>query len=299
MNSNASLVVPDREKLTVFLRVLARLPASLLYGLATLLYYGLFRVARLRVRLVEEQLARAFPELGAASRAALVDAFLRQLADVLVEVVWGFAISPAELAERVTIGGAEALRERLQAGQSVLVLTAHHRNWEWLLLALSQQLQFPVEALYKPVKNGRVDAALRKMRARFGAHLVPAKDVLPAVVGRRAGARAIAMVADQVPTSSPHRIWTRFLNRDTAFYRGAELIAQAADLPVFFVAMYRLARGAYRVQVELLVDRPAGSEASREIMRRYAERLEALVRCDPSGWLWSHNRWKLPKPLYA
>ena len=60
-------------------------------------------------------------------------------------------------------------------------------------------------------------------------------------------ARAIAMVADQEPTTSEHKHWMRFLNRDTAFYMGAEEIARVTKYPVFFVGMRRTARGFYEI----------------------------------------------------
>jgi lauroyl/myristoyl acyltransferase len=35
------------------------------------------------------------------------------------------------------------------------------------------------------------------------------------------------------------------------------------------------------------------------ITGRYAARLEALLQAHPADWLWTHDRWKLRKPLYA
>jgi KDO2-lipid IV(A) lauroyltransferase len=64
------------------------------------------------------------------------------------------------------------------------------------------------------------------LRTRFGAHLVPAKELLPDIIRRRRIVRVIAVIADQEPRSSEKRHWTRFLNRDTAFYMGAEEIAR-------------------------------------------------------------------------
>ena len=49
--------------------------------------------------------------------------------------------------------------------------------------------------------------------------------------------RAVAMVADQEPTTSEHKHWTRFLNRDTAFYMGPEEIARVTRFPVFFIGL--------------------------------------------------------------
>ncbi len=58
------------------------------------------------------------------------------------------------------------------------------------------------------------------------------------------------MVADQEPTTSEHKHWTRFLNRDTAFYMGAEEIARVTKYPAFFVGMKRVKRGYYELSLD-------------------------------------------------
>lgn len=281
------------------IRLLARLPLRVLHPFATLIYWLAFRIGRVRVELVERQIGNAFPELDAAARARLVDAYHRQIADVAVEVLKAFAISREELTERVRIDGLEAVRARLAAGQPVLLLTAHHCNWEWLMLALSVELGHPVDAIYKPLKDERAERAFRWMRSRFGGHLTPAKQIVPEIIGRRSLVRLVGMVADQVPVSSSSRYWTRFLNQDTAFYMGAEEIARAVGFPVYLLLGERVARSRYRARVELLAEPGDGSQQPKEITRRYATRLEAHLRAHPAEWFWSHDRWKLRKPLYA
>jgi KDO2-lipid IV(A) lauroyltransferase len=105
------------------------------------------------------------------------------------------------------------------------------------------------------------------------------------------------MVADQEPTTSEHKYWTGFLNRDTAFYLGAEEIARVTGFPVFFVAMRRTARGHYEMQFEPLASAgqslPAGA-----LTERYARRVEEQIRSAPPDWPWSHKRWKLKRSLY-
>ena len=90
---------------------------------------------------------------------------------------------------------------------------------------------------------------MKKLRTRFGSRLVPAKDLLPDIIKRRGVVRAVAMVADQEPTTSEHKHWTRFLNRDTAFYMGPEEIARVTRFPSFFIGLRRTARGYYEMHL--------------------------------------------------
>jgi Kdo2-lipid IVA lauroyltransferase/acyltransferase len=105
------------------------------------------------------------------------------------------------------------------------------------------------------------------------------------------------MVADQEPTTSEHKYWTRFLGRDTAFYMGPEEIARVTRFPVFFVAMRRLSRGYYEMQFQQLAE--AGQVMPSGVLtERYARLVEAQIHAAPPDWPWSHKRWKLKKSLY-
>jgi KDO2-lipid IV(A) lauroyltransferase len=283
----------------IVLRLLGYLPLGVLYAIGRGLYWLAFRVVRFRVDTVESNLAKAFPSLPPEERAALADRYLRNLTEVAMEVLKGFSISAAALRDRVRIEGLEGPRADLEAGRPVMLVTAHHCNWEWLLLGLSLELGYPVDAIYKPMKSAWAERALFWMRTRFGGRLTPAKLIVPRVIERRDELRAVAMVADQVPASAPTKMWTKFLGLDTAFYLGAEEIARAVRYPVYDVEMVRTARGRYRATVVRLGAPDDGLDAPRELTRRYAARLEAHVRAHPADWFWSHDRWKLKKPLYA
>ena len=109
--------------------------------------------------------------------------------------------------------------------------------------------------------------------------------------------RAVAMVADQEPTTSERKHWTRFLNRETAFYMGPEEIARVTRFPAFFIGLRRLARGQYEMQLTPLAA-PGEALAPGELTERYVAMVEAQIRAAPPDWPWSHKRWKLKKNLY-
>lgn len=283
----------------LLLRLIAHLPLGVLYALGRVIHLLVFRVAKLRVAMVDDNLAKAFPDRTPGERAALAERYHRNITDVAMEVLKGFAISPRALRERVRLDGLEHLRARLDSGQPVMLVAAHHCNWEWMLLALSLDLGHPLHAIYKPMKNATAERAFHWLRTRFGGRLTPAKQIVPEILRRKDEVRAIAMLGDQVPTTSPSKLWTKFLARDTAFYMGAEEIARAAGYPVYTIEMERLARGRYAARIVPLAAAGDGLETPKEVTRRYAQRLEAHVRAHPADWFWSHNRWKLKKPLYA
>ena len=279
-----------------WVRLLSRLPLGVLYaitGLATLA----FRIVPYRAEMIDASLARAFPELSGPEIVSLRRRYYRGFAQMLAEIVKASALSPQEIRRRVRIVNLEEPRALLARGQSVLLVAAHQGNWEWMLLALSLELGFPLDAAYKPLVNEWAEREMKKLRTRFGSRLVPAQELLPDILRRQGVVRAIAMVADQEPTKSERKHWTRFLNRDTAFYMGPEEIARVTRFPVFFIAMRRRARGYYEMEF-LPLAAPAQSMAAGGLTERYARLVEEQIHASPPDWPWSHKRWRLKKSVY-
>ena len=293
--SAAAAAAPVRSAWWV--RVVARVPLRVLYGGAGFLAWLAYRVFPYRAGLVRANLTLAFPDFDPPRLRAVMHGYYLGFAQMLVEIIKCAVLSPAEIRRRVRIVNLDGPRALLERGQSVLLVAAHQCNWEWMLLALSLELGYPLDAAYKPLIDNWAEREMKKLRMRFGSRLVPAKDLLPDIIKRRGLVRAVAMVADQEPTRSEQKYWTRFLNRDTAFYLGPEEIARVTRFPVFFIAMRRTARGYYEMQFEPLAT-AAQALPSGALTERYARRVEEQIRCAPSDWPWSHKRWKLKKSLY-
>jgi Kdo2-lipid IVA lauroyltransferase/acyltransferase len=295
-DTNAAALAPPAtaRRPAWWVRLLSCLPLGLLYRFAAVIGWLAFRVVRYRAALVREGLARAFPEFDAARLRAVMRSYYLGYAQMLVELIKAASLPPGEIRRRVRIVNLEAPRALLAQGQPVLLVAAHQCNWEWMLLALSLELGYPVDAAYKPLVNPWAEREMKTLRSRFGSRLVPAKQLLADIIRRHGVVRAVAMVADQEPTTSEHKYWTRFLNRDTAFYMGPEEIARVTRFPVFFIAMRRTARGYYEMEFQPLAPAAAGG-----LTERYARIVEEQIRAAPADWPWSHKRWKLKKSVYA
>ncbi len=213
---------------------------------------------------------------------------------VALEIIKAATITAAEIDRRVQFQGAEAARAALDAGQSIMVVTSHNCNWEWTLLKLSFGMGHPIHAAYKPLRGNFGDRLMLTIRSRFGAEMVAARRLLMRVMRYKGPSRIVAIVADQAPTSSGVRYFTRFMGLDTAFFVGPEAIARAARLPVFYLAMRRVSRGHYTVEFVPLS--AAGEEhAEGAMLERYAAAVERLTREHPADWLWNYRRWKVQR----
>ena len=279
-------------------KFLSRLPMWALYALSAFVYFLAYYLVRHRHKVIGDQLAKVFPSKSNAERNALHRRYLKNFCDVLVEVLKSVSMTPGDMVAHVQIRNIDEARKYLDAGKSVMLVTSHLCNWEWLLQGVALQLGYPLDAAYKPLHDQWAERLMLGVRSRFGARLIPAKELLTDFLRRRGVVRALAMNADQAPVSTDKRYWTQFLGQDTAFYIGAEQIARATRLPMMYVSMRRVRRGYYEGELHVLWD---GREAVEPngITERYARTCEVDVLKSPADWLWSYRRWRLQKPLYG
>ena len=282
------------------LRSLGRLPLSTLYGFAWFVYFVTFHLLRWRRDLAARNIARSFPEKSLAEHAAILQQSYRNMSEVFVELLWGWRASADDLKARLAVDNPELVARFVAERRSVILLTAHVCNWEWLLPGGGAHFGIPIDAVYKPIRLPSLDAYMREARSRFGGQPIPIKSFAFELLRRAGQPRAYGMVADQTPLKSMDKHWTRFLNQDTAFFVGAEKIARFLDAPVVYVAMRRLRRGHYAIHLHVLAEPPydrAEDEADAWIVEAYARKLEAEIRDRPADWLWVHNKWKYPKSV--
>jgi KDO2-lipid IV(A) lauroyltransferase len=279
-------------------KILSRLPMWALYAFSAFLYFLAYYVVRHRHRVIRDQLLKVFPAMMQEERAQIHRSYLRNFCDVMMEVLKSASMNASEMTARVRILNVALAREYLDAGRSVMFVTSHLCNWEWLLQGVALQLGYPIDAAYKPLHDRWAERLLLVIRSRFGARLIPAKELLADFLSRRGVIRAVAMNADQAPVSTDKRYWTQFLGQDTAFYVGAEQIARATRLPVMYLVMRRVGRGSYEVELRPLWDGREPLEPN-AITERYARACEIDVLRSPADWLWSYRRWRLKKPLYG
>lgn len=278
------------------LRALAVLPLPLLYAFSAILSFVAFDLVRWRREQIDRDLSLAFPERSVAERNTIRNQSCRRFTDVFFEAIRGARARADDLARRVVFENPEVIAGAAARGQSVVLLTPHFCNWEWLLLAGGIRFGFPIDAVYQPLRLAGLDRFLRESRSRFGGSPIPQGDFVFALMSRSGSLRGYALIADQSPPRRERKYWTRLLNRDTAFFVGAEKVAHFLDAPVLYVAMRRLARGRYAARFHVLAAPPFDDADAPPIMEGFARRLEAEVRASPADFLWLQKRWKYPRP---
>jgi Kdo2-lipid IVA lauroyltransferase/acyltransferase len=279
----------------VLLRALTRVPLSVLYAFGALMYFVAFHVMRWRRDRAEQDVLNSFPEKDPIERAAIVRQSYKNLADTLMESFWGFGASAEAIKRHVTFDNAELVTGQIALGRSLVLLTAHYGNWEWLSLAAGAHFGIKIDVVYQPQRVAAFDSFLREARARFGSRFIPRNEFIFDLMSHADQARIYALIADQTPKGKDPKHWTRFLNQDTAFFTGAGKIAQFIEAPVIYVSMHRVRRGYYSVHLLEIGTPPYDEGTDTLIVERYASSLAKDITDSPADWLWLQKKWKYAK----
>jgi KDO2-lipid IV(A) lauroyltransferase len=282
--------------MTLLVRALGLIPLPLLYIWGWLAFVVTFYLLRWRRDQVEHDVGLSLASRTAAERARIVRDSYLHAADTMIEMLWGFGASGRAILRRVVFDNPEVVLRLAAEGKTVVLLTPHFCNWEWLFLAGGARFGFAIETVYQPHRIAWIDRFLVAARSRFGGRPIPRKEFVFELMNAAAGAHVYSLIADQTPKRSERKHWSVFLGRDTAFYTGADQVARFLDATVLYVAMRRVSRGHYRVSVEILAEPPFDAAGREVIMEKFARRAEQAILEDPEDFLWLQKRWKYPRP---
>jgi KDO2-lipid IV(A) lauroyltransferase len=258
----------------------------------------LARIVGWRRGYVRSGLARCLPDATEAERGRVARDFYRYLGELVAEAVYGMRIAQDDLVGRMHLENPAVVEDALRDGKRVLLLAAHHCNWEWLLLRCSTAFGVPLVAAYKPASRERADRELAAMRSRFGATMVSAKQVVNHMIANRGTARLLALVADQSPAAGrEQQNWVSFFGTETAFFAGPGWISARMRFQPIFIEMRREGRGRYVARfVPLLA--PGERADPQGTLEAYVRAVEASVRARPAQYFWAYNRWKRARRVY-
>jgi KDO2-lipid IV(A) lauroyltransferase len=278
-------------------RLIAMLPWSWVHALGRVTAFFVGSVLRYRRGVVTQNLQNSFPNKSNAEITNLRKEFYLNIADLALETFKSLGMTATELRARVKITNPELLAPYNAQQHPVIVLGSHQANWEWVFLACSAILDIPVDGVYRPLHNKRIDRIMSNVRTRFGARLIADNDAFKDIVAHLQTLRVVSLIADQRPRKKGSRYWTNFLEQDSAFVTGWAVIAQTTKSPVFFAHRERTARGHYRITLEKIGE-PPYSGTPDSLVEEYARALERSILQQPGNWLWSHKRWRDERPLY-
>jgi KDO2-lipid IV(A) lauroyltransferase len=271
------------------------LPLRALYLFADLFYYFTIGIYSYRRKVIDQNLERSFPELSQKERNLIRTRFYRHFSDLLIEGVKNLSISKAELGKRMVVKNASIMTELHEKGKSVILVSGHYNNWEWLIT--SQSFLFPHKAMGigMPLTSKFWDKKINQRRQRFGMQVVHARNFKEAIRELNGDPVAILTLGDQSPPDAKKSYWTDFLHQKTAVLFGTEQMAHEFNFAVVYFIVRKVKRGYYEMELKLLCEDPKKMSWG-EITEQHTKLLEKEILEHPSYWIWSHKRWKRDIP---
>lgn len=280
----------------LLIRIFSLLPLSVLYMISDIILYPLvYYIARYRLKVVRKNLRNSFPDKSHNELKNIEKKFYHHFADLIVEVVYGYRVGDEEMRERVVFENVDLVEDLASKTHGVIAYLGHMGNWEWLV-DLNKRFVNPAMVeynVYRQLKNPASDKMMLELRSKRGGECIEKKQLLRKLVALRRSEHpfVVGMLSDQKPSKRSSYVWTQFLNQETAFLDGSEVLAHKFGFSAVYAHIWSPKRGYYRIRFEQITDDPELMQPE-EMTKRYAELLEQNIYAQPEQWLWTHNRWK-------
>ncbi len=279
----------------LFVWPLSHLPLWILYRFSDLLYLLLISVVPYRRKVIESNLKKSYPEKSEREIKQLRRKFYRHFSDIVIEGVKNLSISKKELLSRISVVNPELMDPLYMQNKSVLLVSGHFNNWEWMITAQSMLFPHKAMGIGMPMSSKFWDKKVTSQRERFGMKVIHSANYRAEIEARKEENIAILTLGDQSPGDSRKSYWMNFLNRPTAVLFGAEQMANEYDLAVLFFVVRKMKRGFYTVELKLISDQARTSDWG-QITETHTKLLEKEIQKHPEQWIWSHKRWKREVP---
>lgn len=281
------------EVLWAFLFLLSHTPRFFRYYMLKYLIASILILVGYRKKVITRNLANSFPEKSADEIKRLCLCNYLFLGEVIVDTISLVGASEKRKRNAVIWTNRNEINKKLD-GKDWIAMGAHYGCWEYLPLWSMMQKSSTFMSVYHPLRSIVFEHFYQRLRkVSDNIAIVPMKNTITYYLRNRNIGRGIilGLLSDQSPNLRENSHWFKFLNQNTVFIDGAENIAMKFNIPIYFANTKRIAPGKYEVCLEELYD---GQEEITQytITERYKQRLEDMIKENPSIWMWSHNRWR-------
>jgi len=256
-----------------------------------------YRPLGIRKRVVERQIAAAFPDLDREAVVNLARESYEHLGRTFIETALLESLGKDGLQKLVeSVEGWEEIEEVMSKGKGAVLVTGHIGNWE-LAGSYVAARGIPLDAIVRGMANPLFDAYINHTREVIRMTVVHDSEAVRRTPRSLRAGRAVAFVADQ-GVMGLASTFVPFFGRPAKTPRGAAVFALRFNVPVVFVVALRNPNGRYRIVVER-IEAPQTGDRDRDvdaIVARFTQHLEKWVRAVPAQYFWQHRRWKRQPP---
>ena len=209
-----------------------------------------------------------------------------------LELPWILHHPQSQFEQLVRISGWEHVDAANARGDGILMITPHLGCFEITAQAFS--LRKPLTVLYRPPRKEVLRPLLEAGRKRGNMNIAPAdvsgvRRLLKCLRARE----VVGILPDQVP-SAGEGLWLPFFGRPAYTMTLAARLSEMKGVTTLFTWAERLPGGAgFHMRIRPALAPLEGDTDTRAALINLE--VEAMIRENPSQYLWGYNRYKRPK----
>ena len=276
--------------MVILFDVLARLPLSVLHRIGMLFGWVTYLSSRRYAARLRENLHKAGLTHSEEEFRKLLHANVNEAGKGVLELPWVWR----RPLEKVLTGvkqchGWEHIEAAFAQGKGVIALTPHLGCFEIISLFIASRL--PITTMYRPPRWKFLDTLMHDGRARGQTKLAPTDlgGVRQMLKTLKHGG-IIGVLPDQVPGNGEGE-WAPFFGRPAYTMTLIGKLIKSSNAAVVMCSSERLPRG----EGYALHFAPLDIDMGTSVPAQINAALEAVIRTCPDQYLWSYNRYKVPR----
>jgi Kdo2-lipid IVA lauroyltransferase/acyltransferase len=257
------------------------------------LIFFLKKGSRKHSRLLERNLARAFPEAAPGFREDLQNRIYDHFGHLFVEISRIFARrQPQSVLARSRVLHPEIIERALRKKKGLIIFSAHFGNWEWLPLLLHTHFNKDIYSVARPMDNPLIEKKVRAFRESMGSKIIYKQGSLRTILARLANNEIVCLLIDQNAVQR-EGVFTDFFGQKACANTTVAQLHLKKNIPVVPVFLHYAGQ---EIILEVLpeIDFPGsnGNDDLTALTQQMTGLIEAQIRRFPEQWLWFHDRWK-------
>jgi len=284
----------------IMVRLFQFLPRRWAIGLMQGLGSLLFRIARKSRENTIEQLNMAFgDDKSPAEIHHLAKKVFQHFGIVLADVLKMSDLIDQDLDKFISETGTKYVKQAMEGGKGVILLTGHFGNWE-LLGAWAARNGFPLKVVGKPLFSRHMDKLLVNIRNRAGYTNIARGKATREIIRSINNGEALGMLIDQ-DTRVPG-VFVNFFGTPCHTPVGAVQLAQKFGVDIIPSFMYMKDDLTYQIECQEAITLDDTGNEEEDLFnntQKCSDAYEQMIRRFPEQWAWMHRRWKKRPEMYG
>jgi KDO2-lipid IV(A) lauroyltransferase len=251
------------------------------------------RVLRRRDRLAMRNLRESFPGRTETELRATLDECWRHFGREMLAYLKVQSLPLEEIAALCPFANQEILRDAIDRGNGVVLISAHLGGWEIAGLALLAHVD-NVRTVARPLDNSLLEADLVRLRARTGAAVVDKRKAARPLLKGLAENAVVVLLPDQAVLPR-EGILAPFLGRPAWTTDAPAKMALRHGSTIVFAFCIPVGTTTHRLEFEQPIRVDQLSEDEKDPLSltiRINDVISRRIADRPELWLWMHDRWK-------